>query len=103
MKTQMVSWCCRKGLNFRPLPYQGSALPLTGAAVLSEKHSASSPRFVSGLNGSLDEGRSESLFVRATEHIAIFVQTIDFAHLCHNSRPQHAVFFGVRPDNQISA
>jgi hypothetical protein len=24
-----LSWCCRKGLNFRPLPYQGSALPLS--------------------------------------------------------------------------
>ena len=25
----MGEWCCRKGLNFRPLPYQGSALPLS--------------------------------------------------------------------------
>jgi hypothetical protein len=24
-----VSWCCRGGLNSRPLPYQGSALPLS--------------------------------------------------------------------------
>jgi hypothetical protein len=24
-----VSWCCRTGLNCRPLPYQGSALPLS--------------------------------------------------------------------------
>ena len=22
-------WCCRVGLNYRPLPYQGSALPLS--------------------------------------------------------------------------
>jgi hypothetical protein len=22
-------WCCRKGLNFRPPPYQGGALPLS--------------------------------------------------------------------------
>ncbi len=22
-------WCCRRGLNSRPLPYQGSALPLS--------------------------------------------------------------------------
>src|SRR5262245_14983092 len=24
-----LSWCCRTGLNCRPLPYQGSALPLS--------------------------------------------------------------------------
>src|SRR5262245_33245994 len=24
-----VGWCCRTGLNCRPLPYQGSALPLS--------------------------------------------------------------------------
>ena len=23
------SWCCERGLNSRPLPYQGSALPLS--------------------------------------------------------------------------
>jgi hypothetical protein len=27
-KFEGLFWCCRKGLNFRPLPYQGSALPL---------------------------------------------------------------------------
>ncbi len=26
-------WCCRKGLNFRPLPYQGSALPLSYGSI----------------------------------------------------------------------
>src|SRR5262245_46208911 len=26
---QGVSWCCERGLNSRPLPYQGSALPLS--------------------------------------------------------------------------
>jgi hypothetical protein len=24
-----ILWCCRGGLNSRPLPYQGSALPLS--------------------------------------------------------------------------
>ena len=26
-------WCCRKGLNFRPPPYQGGALPLSYGSV----------------------------------------------------------------------
>src|SRR5690349_13452623 len=26
---QLFEWCCRGGLNSRPLPYQGSALPLS--------------------------------------------------------------------------
>ena len=30
---RLVGWCCRKGLNFRPLPYQGSALPLSYGSV----------------------------------------------------------------------
>ena len=25
----LILWCCRGGLNSRPLPYQGSALPLS--------------------------------------------------------------------------
>ena len=28
-RARSLLWCCRKGLNFRPLPYQGSALPLS--------------------------------------------------------------------------
>jgi hypothetical protein len=32
-----LSWCCRTGLNCRPLPYQGSALPLSYG---SEDHGA---------------------------------------------------------------
>ena len=24
-----LGWCCKRGLNSRPLPYQGSALPLS--------------------------------------------------------------------------
>jgi hypothetical protein len=28
-------WCCRKGLNFRPLPYQGSALPLSYGSIVA--------------------------------------------------------------------
>ena len=24
-----IEWCCERGLNSRPLPYQGSALPLS--------------------------------------------------------------------------
>ena len=28
-ETQGFLWCCRRGLNSRPLPYQGSALPLS--------------------------------------------------------------------------
>ena len=28
-KTRSPEWCCRCGLNTRPLPYQGSALPLS--------------------------------------------------------------------------
>ena len=24
-----IFWCCERGLNSRPLPYQGSALPLS--------------------------------------------------------------------------
>src|SRR4051812_26975657 len=29
LKKQAKLWCCRTGLNCRPLPYQGSALPLS--------------------------------------------------------------------------
>jgi len=25
----LISWCCRCGLNTRPPPYQGNALPLS--------------------------------------------------------------------------
>jgi hypothetical protein len=27
------SWCCKRGLNSRPLPYQGSALPLSYCSI----------------------------------------------------------------------
>jgi hypothetical protein len=30
-----VFWCCRTGLNCRPLPYQGSALPLSYGSVFN--------------------------------------------------------------------
>ena len=29
-----LNWCCRTGLNCRPLPYQGSALPLSYGSIL---------------------------------------------------------------------
>ncbi len=29
VKTPVNQWCCRRELNSRPLPYQGSALPLS--------------------------------------------------------------------------
>ena len=35
-RTRIVNktgWCCRRGLNSRPLPYQGSALPLSYGSV----------------------------------------------------------------------
>jgi hypothetical protein len=32
-KIPRKSWCCRRGLNARPLPYQGSALPLSYGSV----------------------------------------------------------------------
>ena len=28
-KIKGIGWCCKRGLNSRPLPYQGSALPLS--------------------------------------------------------------------------
>jgi hypothetical protein len=32
---QMICWCCKRGLNSRPLPYQGSALPLSYCSIRS--------------------------------------------------------------------
>jgi hypothetical protein len=32
---QMNCWCCKRGLNSRPLPYQGSALPLSYCSIRS--------------------------------------------------------------------
>src|SRR5579871_2491270 len=29
IEEKVGAWCCRTGLNCRPLPYQGSALPLS--------------------------------------------------------------------------
>ncbi len=29
-----IGWCCERGLNSRPLPYQGSALPLSYRSIL---------------------------------------------------------------------
>ena len=43
-----MEWCCRTELNCRPLPYQGSALPLSYGSV-----GAQLPRFV----GVLQEGK----------------------------------------------
>src|SRR6516165_4351285 len=37
-------WCCRTGLNCRPLPYQGSALPLSYGSMESRKESAQESR-----------------------------------------------------------
>ncbi len=31
--SQKARWCCRRELNSRPLPYQGSALPLSYGSV----------------------------------------------------------------------
>jgi hypothetical protein len=42
-----IMWCCRGGLNSRPLPYQGSALPLSyGSAgpVLENRQDSKRPR-----------------------------------------------------------
>ena len=30
----LQGWCCRRDLNSRPLPYQGSALPLSYDSIL---------------------------------------------------------------------
>jgi hypothetical protein len=30
-----IKWCCKRGLNSRPLPYQGSALPLSYCSAVS--------------------------------------------------------------------
>ena len=38
------NWCCRTGLNCRPLPYQGSALPLSYGSMESRKESAQESR-----------------------------------------------------------
>jgi hypothetical protein len=32
---RMICWCCKRGLNSRPLPYQGSALPLSYCSIRS--------------------------------------------------------------------
>ena len=40
----IADWCCRKGLNFRPLPYQGSALPLSYGSMV--RHGSGSPRTI---------------------------------------------------------
>ena len=44
-----ISWCCRTGLNCRPLPYQGSALPLSYG---SRARFARGPNCHSGVGGS---------------------------------------------------
>ena len=33
LKSQRSKWCCKRGLNSRPLPYQGSALPLSYCSI----------------------------------------------------------------------
>ena len=38
-------WCCRTGLNCRPLPYQGSALPLSYGSTDAGKISAGKSRY----------------------------------------------------------
>ena len=44
-----VFWCCRTGLNCRPLPYQGSALPLSyGSICPGNTVSAPWPRRAAG-------------------------------------------------------
>jgi hypothetical protein len=32
-RVQRDKWCCKRGLNSRPLPYQGSALPLSYCSI----------------------------------------------------------------------
>src|SRR5690606_26975912 len=41
-------WCCQRGLNSRPLPYQGSALPLSYGSNRMRRTSATSFRQVQG-------------------------------------------------------
>ena len=38
-----ICWCCRTGLNCRPLPYQGSALPLSYGSVCAQSGRAYLP------------------------------------------------------------
>jgi hypothetical protein len=41
---QLFMWCCERGLNSRPLPYQGSALPLSyRSARLAQSWASPSP------------------------------------------------------------
>ena len=48
----MKSWCCWRGLNSRPLPYQGSALPLSysshGRAFIGRRRRCRNPHNGSG-------------------------------------------------------
>jgi hypothetical protein len=39
-----IVWCCRTGLNCRPLPYQGSALPLSYGSMRNATGSGPRPR-----------------------------------------------------------
>src|ERR1700730_11648494 len=59
---QSVGWCCRWVSNLRPLPYQGSALPLSYGSVRRDDRSKARPegntRGPGGWQGRRVEGRA---------------------------------------------
>jgi hypothetical protein len=66
-----LRWCCRRGLNSRPLPYQGSALPLSygSSTMLAAHHGERSTTRGQCLDYRMDaRNRSRASDTRAPHH-----------------------------------
>src|SRR5687767_2250130 len=52
-----VGWCCKRGLNSRPLPYQGSALPLSYCSVPGRPQGAAAIAASTAIGGCSTQGQ----------------------------------------------
>ncbi len=64
-----IKWCCERGLNSRPLPYQGSALPL----------SYRSPFSIFALSCAiLSENRQENICIFLQENVSYVMTYVSY-------------------------
>ena len=87
---KQVNWCCERGLNSRPLPYQGSALPLSYRSAGFE---ACARR--SGATFATGRGRAQAVCVVKTASVTVILAAASSAS--SSGALVHAAFRVCRP------